>query len=514
MTVTLVTVPDVPIVSTGTYQLASGETTFSAEDLADAVQAAQDATVPAARIKLGHSDPRFDEAIASGELDGEPAFGTVQNLRLTADGQTVLGDYCDVPEWLAEMLPSSYPGRSIEGGFGYTAPSGRSYRLVIARVALLGITWPGVTSLADLREVLEQNGQADAELEPVEAASDSFVLARVARVGDNTPRNTRDVAAGLDLGNVRMQFCGDIDSGEVPQVPDDQPQSDDVGSQMWWWPRSVRVEDDGTLCLIVDDDEGHLIRIPFTVTQGDLIYGQPEIVIEQYVPVTEDPDEAVPVAARARTLASWPVIRAASRPSNQPTEVTTMRINGSDVDGAALRQRLQLAADAEDAAVYEALGLTPEPQPEAVVPPETVPTAPQLPDGMVVIDEATLAELRTGAESGVAVAARLAQEDRDTVIRAAVQDGKFPVSRREHYETMWQRDPDGTRTLLTASVEQGGLAKGLVPTRGLETGRAGDGENEPAHVDQEHEAFMARHFPQASARLRGDRPVLRTRQEA
>jgi hypothetical protein len=497
MTVTLVTVPNVPIVSTGEYQLASGTTTFSAEDLADAVKAAEDPTVPKPRLKLGHTDPRFDEAVASGELDGEPAFGSVQNLRLSDDGQTVLGDYCDVPEWLAEMLPSSYPGRSIEGGFGYTAPSGRSYRLVIARVALLGITWPGVTSLADLREVLEQNGQADAELEPVEAASDSFVMARIARPGDGQPaRPTASVTAGMDLGNVRMQFCGDLDSGEVPQVPDGQPQADDAGPQIWWWPRSVRVEDDGSLCLIVDDDEGHLIRIPFTVNQGDLIYGTPEMVIETYVPVTADPDDAgQTVTARGRTLGFWPA-RAASRPSTS-TEVTTM-----DVDAAVLRKRLGLAEDADDAAINAALAT--EPTPPSPEKPET-PATPAIPDGMALVDSDTLSTLRSGAEKAEAIAARLARQDRDREIAAAITAGKFAPSRRPHYEQLWESDETGTRELIAK------LEPGIVPVNRTEIGGTGDGDGDPQSIEAEHQAVMARYFPNEMAK-RNKRT--RVRQEA
>lgn len=504
MTVTLVTIEGVELVSTGTYQLASGETTFSQEDLADAVRASQDPTVPAPRLKLGHTDPRFDDAIASGELDGEPAFGTVQNLRLSDDGQTIIGDYVDVPEWLAETIQSSYPGRSIEGGWQFTAPSGRQYKLVIARVALLGVTWPGVTTLADLREILDQNGNAETP-EQVAAGTGSMVLARIERPGEHQPPQPEespaaDVLAGMDLGSIRMAFCGDLDDQEVPAVPDTQPGADDVGNQMWWWPRSIRVEDDGTLCLIVDDDEGHLIRIPFTVQQDDLIYGTPELVIETYVPVTSDPDD-VQASGTPRTLASWP-IRAASRPSTTQQEVATM-----DVDAAVLRTRLGLAEDADEAAIQAALAAEPE------EPSGEEPQAPQIPDGMVLVDRETWDETRNGAQQGAAVAARLAEQDRDRIIQAAINDGKFPVSRRSHYEQAWQRDPDGTRTLLTASVEEGGLATGLVPVRQQELGGAGDGENHQGG-EAEHEAFMARHFPQAVARLRGTNGRVRVRQEA
>lgn len=512
MTVTLVTVPDVPIVSTGTYQLASGETTFSQEHLAAAVAAASDPTVPAPRLKLGHTDPRFAEAVASGELDGEPAFGTVQNLRLSDDGQTVIGDYVDVPEWLADSLASSYPGRSIEGGFNYTAASGHSYELVISACALLGVTWPGVTSLDDLREVLDQNGVAPEAIaasggEVAGGRVESFVVARLRRTAEHEPAPGA-VLAGMDLGTVRQQFLGDLDTGEVPRPDESQPQADDVGPQIWWWPRSVRIEDDGTLTIIVDDDEGHLIRVPFTVEQGDLLYGQPELVIEQYVPVTSDPDggsSGSPVSARGpRVLASWPV-RAATRPSTTP-EVTTM-----DVDTAVLRKRLGLAEDADDAAITEALAAEPTPAPAT----EPAPAAPAIPEGMALVDQATLDTIRDGAQQGVAVAARLAKEDRDKVILAAIQAGKFPVSRKAHYETMWDRDQDGTRTLLTASVQDGGLAAGLVPAGAREVGNTTDPDNQSQAVEAQHDGFMAQHFPNEHARLRASvTSRTRVRQEA
>lgn len=136
------------------------------------------------------------------------------------------------------------------------------------------------------------------------------------------------------------------------------------------------------------------------------------------------------------------------------------------------------------------------------------------PEGMVLVDEQTFAEVQTGAREGAAVAARLAREDRDRAIVAAIGEGRIPVSRREHYETMWGRDPEGTRTLLTASVEAGGLAPGLVPV-GETVGRVGDGDGDPSAAEADHDEFMARHFPQAHARLsaRGERGRLRVRTE-
>lgn len=508
MTIVLVTVPNVPIVSTGTYQLASGETTFTAEMLQDAVAAASDATIVSPRLKLGHSDPRFAEAVASGELDGEPAFGTVENLRLSEDGQTILGDYNNVPEWLAESLPSSYPGRSIEGGWNVTAASGRTYRLVITACALLGVTWPGVTSLADLQEVLEQNGAAPEQIaadggEFQGGRAERFVVARIAQVGE--PRQDHGtVEAGIDVGDARMMLMADVDNGACPTIPDGAP-GGPVGPQIWWWPRSIRIDDDGGLSFIIDDDEGHLIQLPFTVNGADLSYGDPTVVMVQYVPVAA----SAPASDGPRVIASWPV-RAASRPSNS-TEVHLM-----DVDAAVLRTRLGLADDADDAAILAALATAPAPAPETtpvVAAAETTPTT--IPEGMALVDAETLATLRTGAQAGLDVAARQARDDRDRVIQAAIGEGRFPVSRRGHYEQAWDRDPEGTRTLLTASAAEGGLAPGLVPVGAREVGQSGDGEGQPAAIEAQHEEFMARQFPNEHARLRGSgNGRTRIRQEA
>jgi len=478
VTVALLTVPGVEIVSTGTYRLASGETTFSSEDLADAIRAAGDPTVPAPRLKLGHTDDRFEA------LDGEPAFGTVQNMRLSDNGQSIIGDLVDVPEWLAASMQSSYPSRSIEGAFGFKAASGRSYKLAIANLSLLGVTWPGVTSLADLREILERNGPA--EPAPVETEG-AFAVAgghaeafAVASIG----APPQPVTAGLDLGVITRQFVTDLDAGEIPNLSDARGNG---------WPRSLRAEDDGSLSVIVDND-GQLVRVPITVQGETLTYGQPETVVEQYVPVA---------ASGPRILAAWQD-RAASRPSTT-TEETTM-----DVDLAVLRTRLGLADDADEAAITEALATAPEPTIET----ETVVERAEIPEGMRLVDEETFEEIRRGAQQGAALAASFAERERNDAITAAIGQGRFPASRREHYASLWERDPEGTRTLLTASADQGGLETGLVPVGGAEIGSSGDGDNvDAASADAEHEAFMARFNPQASAKLRGEKAGLRVRTE-
>jgi hypothetical protein len=97
-----------------------------------------------------------------------------------------------------------------------------------------------------------------------------------------------------------------------------------------------------------------------------------------------------------------------------------------------------------------------------------------LPPGTVAIDEATLAELREQAAQGVAARAQQVTEARDRALDDAVKAGKFPPARREHWATLWDADPDGTRQTLAA------LAEGTVPLAdigepgGLDTGASSE----------------------------------------
>src|SRR4051812_21485156 len=107
------TIKKVEILHAGVeYLLSTGPTTITPEDLRDVVMAAnEDPSIPNPRLKIGHIDPRFNGP----EFDGEPAFGKATNLRLSENGMTVMADYVGVPGWLADILPTAYPSRSIEG---------------------------------------------------------------------------------------------------------------------------------------------------------------------------------------------------------------------------------------------------------------------------------------------------------------------------------------------------------------------------------------------------------------
>lgn len=135
------TIRGVELVRVGTWEISTGEWAVTADDLRAAVAAHAAGVLPRPRLKIGHTDPRFD---------GSPALGRVDNLRLTDGDAVLVGDFVDVPAAVASLLPHSYPSRSVEALIDYTAPDGTVWPLVIQAVALLGGTAPGIETLADI----------------------------------------------------------------------------------------------------------------------------------------------------------------------------------------------------------------------------------------------------------------------------------------------------------------------------------------------------------------------------
>lgn len=165
--IVLCRIKDVPLMEVGMkFPASTGPVDFGFGHLASAVRAGEDPTVPRARIKLGHTDPRFNDcpcpecgksvsfnANNPYEFDAMPSFGFVEGTVLDNEGSVVVGDLVDMPYWLAAVLPVAYPSRSIEGWFGYTGINSKSYEFVITALAMLGVVFPGVMSLSDLPQM-------------------------------------------------------------------------------------------------------------------------------------------------------------------------------------------------------------------------------------------------------------------------------------------------------------------------------------------------------------------------
>jgi hypothetical protein len=144
----------IELVRPGTWQLQSGEQTFTADMIRDAARHAQRPGARPAPLKLGHNDQRFVG-------DGEPALGWLGNLRIEEDddGPVLLGDVTGMPDWLAAAAPTAWPDRSVEGWTDLEV-DGEKYSFVIDGLALLGVTPPGISAIRSLRDLPQALGIA------------------------------------------------------------------------------------------------------------------------------------------------------------------------------------------------------------------------------------------------------------------------------------------------------------------------------------------------------------------
>lgn len=464
----LVTVPNVPIVSTGTYSLAGnpypgGQTTFTEEDLAAAVGAVDDPAVLQPRLKLGHF---------SDWGDAEPAFGKASNLRLGDNGQTIYGDYVGVPAWLAEIMPTAYPNRSIEANFNVTTATGKSHRMVITGLALLGVVMPGVATLKDLAGLYSETIPEGVEVKAEESI--------VATIGGQMKfgRKSKEAKAAVNIEDVRRAFYDNLDA-----------------SQYAWWITACYIGDGDNYLIVKDDDSGDLYQVPVDVSGSDPEFGDPTPVNVEYVAASGG--QRIAAAEAAEVYAS----RSESRPESTEQE---------DSDVETLAKRLGLSEDASDDDVRAALegnggesGQDPTavppstqepgqsagnpadqgpesgtPSPEGEQQPIPTETNPDASASTMTIDKGTLEDLQRKASAGQAVADRVAREDREKVVDNAIAAGKFPPARRQHWLGLMEKDPDGTKETIAS------LAPGLVPVE-EKGGAPAEGDTAVAAYPQE-----------------------------
>lgn len=484
----LVDIEDVEVCQTGIkYPLGSGPRTFTTDDLADAVASQDDSAVKTPRIKLGH------EAGLGIMEDGQPAIGTVTDMRTEQGGHMLMGTLKQVPEWLSVILPSAYPARSIEGANEVETVTGNKWRLVITDLALLGVVWPGVTTLEDIQALYSKDGPDNVRVLTTKEEVASLSVAAAAAVTAQV--NVDDVAR--EWGKHKREN----------------------NNMMWWWVRAMLM--DPNELIVEDEDEGELYRIPYTISGEDVAFSDPIAVKIQYAdkPKKED-KEAASIAASA-ALAGLQTVRPNQKVIAQyTTREEEMRIFASavrsDIDPIALRTALGLEDDATDEQVQEILTasgfitppgtpaptgapaseqpgtipagtettpdntapagptdpataqptVTPPPAPTGSAPAGTItpPTAvPVAADGTVRLDADTYQRLMDGAQAGMAARTRQQTDDRTGIIDAAIRAGKIAPSRRDHWVKKFEADEQEATTLLTASADKGGLAPGLIP---------------------------------------------------
>jgi hypothetical protein len=496
----LVTVTGVEIVQTGIeYPLASGPHTFTVGELQAAIDAQDDPAIKAPRLRLGH------EGLNDPEWDGEPSIGVVGNMRLAQSGHTIIGDYENIPQWLAMALPAAYPGRSIDGELGVITNTGHTHELVITGLALLGVRWPGVSTLDDIKALFGSEMPDSVTVYTTEEVDEVTVAA------SGTP-----VTGRIDVDTIRRQYYGSLE-----------------GMDSWnMWIRGQYQDPDE---LIVEDEStGDLFRVPYTISGQEISFGDKVAVIEEFIDKPKQPEkaEAVRAAMFGINLIRKPLVVYASREESRK-DIKVAAGTATTPDPTALRALVGLGADATDEALTEALtaagiiynpvnpgggtapgaeapGTTdsgssaaPAPQPDvtgpsgnnkndpAVAPPTQSP-APVA--GVRTVDEATFQQLLADAKAGREAHTRFETTDRDTAIAGAIKAGKIPKSRQEHWVKQWDLDPEGTKTLLTAAADKGGLAPGLIPVDEVGVNPSDD------VVGDSEEAYPIEWLPEVAAR--------------
>jgi hypothetical protein len=265
--------PDVELVAVGEWALSTGIANFTSADLAQACAAARCPAVGQPVLKLGHHDPRFD---------GEPAIGWIDAMRLNETQTKLLGDFTGMPGWLAAILPSAYPERSIEGCWDFTCQIGHVHPFVITAVALLGVTPPGVGTIGSLNDVAALYGidppAEPAPAEPAAGAARPRAFRILATPGETAmPPQTRPRpadAAGVvpTVDDIRREYYEDADWSE--------------------WIVEVQITADGLVLIVIDDTGGELKRVPVDLSEaGKIKFGEDVPVLVSYVDAPPSPED-------------------------------------------------------------------------------------------------------------------------------------------------------------------------------------------------------------------------------
>lgn len=448
----LARIPDVELMHTGTWPISTGVATFTTDDLSAAVAATGCPAVRRPVLKLGHTDPRFD---------GEPAVGYVDGLAVAEGGRTLVGDYAGLPGWLGDVIASAYPDRSVEGQYDFRCQLGHTHPFVLTAVALLGVTAPGIGTLASLQDVAALYGVVAASATAPEATpvavnvTASAIHDQEVTVPNPTPLR---VAASVTSEDVRRAYY--------------------AGAGWDVWIEEMQL--DPMQLIVIDDSTGVRSRVPVVVGEGDgedaVTFGAAVPVVIRYedVPAADDDaDSAVAAAAAAPQRLVWasraesrpqaatatvpaptPPSAPAAGPSTTPNQERSPVVpNLSDEQLNTLRQTLGLAEDADEALILQTMQAS---LPDTVV----TPPAPTVTPGTVVLDEAAYTDLVAAGAAGREARAQQLREQREGLVGAAVRDGRIAPVRRDDWLRMLEADP-GSEAVLAS------LKPGLVPVTEL-----------------------------------------------
>lgn len=500
-------VTNVPLVSTGVqYALSSGRETFTEDDLKKMIEGMQDdPAIKPARIKLGHTS-NYNEALVG---DAEQAFGRIdeESVFIGENGQTLFGDYTGMPEWLAKVVAIAYPNRSIEAPKNVETVTGRHYPFVLTAVSLLGVRWPGCSVLEDLPTWYGESIPDGVEFDP-------DVSEQVAAGG--LPMG---VLADADTSLVRRQFYQHVTKDGGVQMPDGDP-------SYWLWIRAERMGNDGLYLIAEDENDGDLFRFDVNMDGDEVNFGDPVPVKVEYpekVAAAERGAVAAAVAAGMAALDNRIVVHASRAETNGPAIAT--QEGGTSLDLKALAEKLGLPEDASEEQVsteIERLQTNRDHDPDAsqtdragqqgqpgglvddgasTTPPgggeqpkkyppvgsgpaghDPDPEGTYAADGTVTLDRATFEQLKAGANLALSHEQDRRKTAIESEVKAAVETGRIPPARADHWRTALAADFEGFSKQLRElePVIPMAVAAGGAGNAGDGTDSA-DGDGFPSH---------------------------------
>lgn len=413
----LATVAGVELGSVGYWDISNVDDWHpTAEDFAACIAALDCPAVRRPVLKFGHTG-------TPGE--GDPTLGTVDNLRLTDDGQTLVGDFIGVPAWLAEaddqgrsVLASAYPDRSGEWVHNYVCQLGHTHAFVLRAMALLGVVAPGIGTLESLYDLY-----------------------------------TKAPAKEVAVANAAVELAGTT-ADEVRKAYYNGPAANDY----YLWIREMFI--DPPELIVQNDSDDTLLRVPYTVSGDSVEFADGQPVKVEYVnarAATEKPVAAFASRAEARGAKSPSAAQAEDHKGKEGTTMPTLK------EG--LAQKLGISADADDDAMLAAIetalandnaeddssvdsGEASESAAELDTPAQVAAAAKRL--GMTVLDEQTATQLGQDAAAGREALSRIQRDTDEKVVSSAISDGKIPPSRRDHYLGLMERDREGTTEWLSS----------------------------------------------------------------
>lgn len=419
----LATVAGVELGSVGFWDISNMQGWHpTAEDFAAAIAALDCPAVRRPVLKFGHT----------GEPgEGDPTIGLIDNMRLTDDGQTLVGDYVGIPAWLAEaddqgraVLSSAYPDRSGEWAHDFVCQLGHTHPFVLRAMALLGVIPPGIGTLESLYDLYTKAP----EKEEVAVAKSTVAL------------------AGTTADQVRKAY--------YEAEPD------------WYlWIREMYV--DPPELIVQDDHDDSLLRVPYTITgDGEVEFGEGQPVKIEYVAARAKAEKPT-VAYASRTEARPNAAATPPSPSAAQAEETEGKEGAMPTLKEGLAQKLGLAADADDETLLKAFDDAvakptadsdddADDAPTLETPAQVAAAAKKL--GLTVLDESTADQLRADASAGREALSRIERESDEKVVQSAIDDGKIPPARKDHYIELMSRDRKGTTEWLASVPKEAAVA--------------------------------------------------------